>query len=271
MTSRNWLCTNWNLEEKISPIEKIDMTKIKYFVGQLEEGKKKKGQHFQFYLVLHKPNRLSYVKKMFPSAHIEKRKGSHEQAKAYCTKEEGRVSGPYEYGTAPPGQGSRTRLVTIKEQIDNGATAKDIAEDHFGHWVKYNRSFDKYIMMKRPARNEMTIGHYIYGDAGIGKSTLVKERFPDAEYIQYDGKYFSDYNGGDTIIFDDVDMQKFDRATLLQLCNHTPYDIRCMGKYVPFNAKVVVFVQNTLDTRFVHDTAISRRYAIENLGSERLF
>lgn len=277
MTSRNWFATNHILDEKISSEKDLPMDKIKYLVGQLEVGEKSGKHHYQFYFVLHKPQRLSYVKKIFPGAHLERRKGSHSKAKIYCTKEftktgfKTRIEGPWEHGSEPPGSGKRTDLVTIKTAIDDGASSADIANDYFGTWVRYNKSFEKYIEIRRPARVEMTKGIFYHGSAGIGKSYLVKEKFPDAEYIMYDGKYFSDYSGGETVVFDDCSLNLFKRHTLLQLVNHTPYKLRCMGKYVQFNAKSVIFISNYLDQRFINDDAIARRYDVINLGCARLY
>lgn len=287
--STGWILTNWftTRDDMYSPEFWKKFPKIKYAVGQLEVGKtmggpRKDGLHYQVYIVLTRSQRITALIKMFkdhPDINFEIRRGTHAQAKKYVTKVydyddpefKTQVKAPFEFGKEPKGRGYRTDLVSIKRKIDDGASLVQVADENFATWCRYHRSFDKYVALKRPRREEMTKGYFYYGEAGIGKSTFIKKKFPDAEYIQYDGRYFSDYNGADTIIFDDCDLDKFTRSTLLQLVNHTPYKLRCMGKYVPFNAKVVIFVANSLDSRFLHDVAVNRRFEIINLGSEKMY
>ena len=58
--------------------------------------------------------RLSGVKELTgTAAHWEPRRGTHQQAAAYCSKEETRIDGPWEVGT-PPVQGKRKRFTRSK-------------------------------------------------------------------------------------------------------------------------------------------------------------
>lgn len=65
--------------------------------------------HYQGFLELLSPMRYSGIKSILKceSAHLEKRKGTPQQAWEYCAKEESRVDGPWQYGEPPKGQGHR--------------------------------------------------------------------------------------------------------------------------------------------------------------------
>ena len=95
--------------------------------------------HLQGYATLVSQMRFNKVKNLFPRCHIETRKGSHKQASDYCKKDGDFV----EKGT-PPSSGKRTDLDDVKQMLDNGATEKEIADAHFGSWVRYNKSFKAY-------------------------------------------------------------------------------------------------------------------------------
>lgn len=280
--SRNWMVTIPNPSEKGYPLdeeyfkklEKVE--KIKYAVGQLELSNETKLLHWQLYVVLIKPQRLSCLRKLFPKSHLEVRKGSHKQAVEYCTKSDTRQAGPYSMGEEPKGQGHRSELDIIRAKIEDRITEgnfneKELADEHFSSWCRYERSFRRYASLSRPARTEYTKGYYYYGRSGIGKSTLLRNKFPKACYMQYDGKYFSAYGGEETVIFDDCNMEHFSRAILLKLCNHIPYKLRCLGEFREFTAKTVVFIQNELPSIFYLDEAVKNRYEVIDLGNKKLF
>lgn len=66
--------------------------------------------HYQGFLELVSPMRFNAIKGILrcDSAHLEKRKGTPQQAWDYCTKEDTREDGPWEYGEGrPKGQGTR--------------------------------------------------------------------------------------------------------------------------------------------------------------------
>lgn len=107
--------------------------------------------HLQGYVELTKKTTLAAMKRWLPSAHFEARKGTPEQAREYCRKEESRVLGPWERGTFGTQQGKRNDLDAVKEAIRNGASRKQLLEDHTEVVAKYPRFIDEY---QRAVREE---------------------------------------------------------------------------------------------------------------------
>ena len=72
---------------------------VKFICGQLERGEQEGRLHLQYMVQLERSRRLSHLRTAICNrSHWEPVYGSNLQAKAYCTKEATRVSGPWEYG-----------------------------------------------------------------------------------------------------------------------------------------------------------------------------
>ena len=95
---RDWVFTLNNPDPKtMKPI--LDSEKVRYLAYQLEmstTGTK----HLQGYVEFFESENFKDVLKLFNGRdfHIEKRRGSREQARDYCIKEESRIRGPWIVG-----------------------------------------------------------------------------------------------------------------------------------------------------------------------------
>lgn len=80
---------------------------IRYVCWQLERAPDTGRLHLQGYVEFFKPQRLRAAQQALraPTAHLEKRRGTRDQARDYCRKEESRVQGPWEAGKWIGGQG----------------------------------------------------------------------------------------------------------------------------------------------------------------------
>ena len=83
MASRGWMFTINNPQEEDIPT--LEWKNAEYIVYQKEVGENGT-EHFQGYLYLKCVARLSALKKLNSRAHWEQRRGSHDQARAYCIK-----------------------------------------------------------------------------------------------------------------------------------------------------------------------------------------
>lgn len=107
----NWVFTiNNPTQEELNNIDGlVAENKAKYVVYQIERGQQGT-LHAQGYVQLVNKKRLRQVKEIVGRrAHVEDAKGNPVQNRVYCTKEQGRERGPFEFGSMS-GQGKRKDL-----------------------------------------------------------------------------------------------------------------------------------------------------------------
>jgi len=225
--------------------------------------------HFQGYLELKQAQRLTWLKKALPRAHLEKRKGSRSQAVLYCLKDyqsppereaiviDGVPIGqnPVIYGfdggaddlikSLPEKKASvKERLDAIRLLIKEGVPETEIAEKHFDLWCRYSRSFRQYKALIDPPRTEATEVIVIQGPTGTGKSKWALDNFPGA-YWKQRSQWWDGYEGQETVILDEFyGWLPFD--LLLRLCDRYPLLVESKGGQINMSAKRIVITTNAV-------------------------
>lgn len=137
--ARAWMFT---LNNPAFPLAELPVHPLeRYLVAQLEVGANGT-PHFQGYVEFSQPVRFRALLEWLPGAHFEKRGGTREQAREYCTKEETRDPNPdsvLERGDwGRGGQGKRTDLADACDVlVKRGLRA--VAEEHPTAFVKFSR------------------------------------------------------------------------------------------------------------------------------------
>lgn len=222
---------------------------VEYAIWQLEIGKEGT-EHLQGYIEMSKSCRWSVFKNILQGAHFEKRRGTRDQARSYCKKEDTRKEGPWEYGVwSEKSQGKRNDLEEVKRKIDSGASEMDIAEEHFNEWAKYYKAFREYKKIKTAQRNWPMEVELIYGPPGVGKSKLAMEENPKAYWKAPQSKWFDGYEGEEVVILDDF-RHDFTWTVLLRLLDRYPMLVECKGGHLQFVAKKIVITTNLLPTQW---------------------
>lgn len=245
---RAWVFTLNNPSETLLKREGMDdalalpSAAIRYGIWQVERGESGT-THLQGYLEFSKPVRLSHCRKVIPGAHFESRRGTRDQAIAYCEKEDTRIDGPFEHGRRDTGgQGKRSDLIAVKEAIDAGATEKDIANEHFSTWCRNYRAFERYRHLTSTQRDWKTIVELRYGTPGTGKSRTAMDLYPGA-YWKPRGLWWDGYEGQEVVILDEF----FGWLTwdaLLKICDRYPLNVETKGGTVAFTARRLVITTN---------------------------
>lgn len=155
--------------------------------------------HLQGYAELDKQYAFNTVKAMIPTAHIEKRRGTAQQAADYCKKdgdfqETGTISNP----------GKRTDIAAVYELVKERKTDVEIGESNPTVYMKYYRAVDRVRLNYARQDNKfqpvkVTV---LVGPAGTGKTKLAYAEDPDL-YDMTDHNWFDGYAGQKTVLIDD--------------------------------------------------------------------
>lgn len=214
-----------------------------YMVWQTEEGEEGT-RHIQGYVEFTQTRRLSFVKRILGGrAHLERRRGTRDQARTYCMKGESRVDGPFEFGTwRSGGPGRRCDLQEIRERIDAGAAEMELWENHFNTMVRNYRAVREYRHLKSTERDSPPVVHVLYGDTGTGKSRWAQDTFPNAYWKSQDA-WWDGYDGQECVIFDEFyGWIKF--SVLLRICDRYPLRLERKCGFINFTSKTLIFTSN---------------------------
>ena len=234
MASRGWMFTINNPQEEDIPT--LEWKNAKYIVYQKEVGENGT-EHFQGYLYLKCVARLSALKKLNSRAHWEQRRGSHDQARAYCIKEDSRVDGPWELGVEPK-QGKRNDIHEMVQACrDLKKPLIEIVEEHPVAYVKYHKAVDKIRAMCIPERSWETEVFWFYGPTGTGKSRLAFEMCENPYVKPMGTKWFDGYLGQEDVIFDDLRGDTFKMHELLRLFDRYQMQVEYKGGMVQWCPK----------------------------------
>lgn len=223
---------------------------VTYCIFQLEECGETKKEHYQGYVEFSSPQRSNAVKRLMGAdwVHLEKRRGSSEQCREYCSKTESRIAGPWIWGTISGGRGKRTDLLVIQERIQEGATEKEIADEFFGPWCRYYKAIGRYITLCTLPRTWDTEVFIHWGDSGTGKTRKC--------YADYDAKdvyplprgnngnvWFDGYTGQSVVLLDDF-YGWLPLSLLLKMGDRHPLWVSVKGTMVQFLPRVLYITSN---------------------------
>lgn len=189
--------------------------------------------HFQGYIEMPKSVRFTHFG--MHGAHFEKAHGSAEECKKYCSKEETRVDGPYEFGTISRGQGSRADIIALRDAVKVGKTKREIFEDDSltVAATKFSRGMeDMFQAFATPVSRENIRVVFHYGPPGTGKTFCCHH--PDAYY--FDGNsngFWNGYKGQDTLILDEFSGRTLPPLELQRVCDMYPLMINVKGGSMP--------------------------------------
>lgn len=173
-------------------------------------------------------------------------RGSHGENFDYSEKE-GREF--LVFGNPSLGQGSRSDLIVIKDDIVSGRISVDeiVLQDPMT-FHQYGRTLQKIedIALRKRFREWMTLGTWCHGSTGVGKSHLAFTNYnPETHYLWKNDKGWQDgYTGQPIVIINDF-RGEIPYNDLLQLVDKWPYTLPRRGREpVPFLARHVIITSS---------------------------
>ncbi|AIF76278.1 Rep, partial [Bat circovirus] len=224
-------------------VKELNLHDYDYFTFQLEQGENGT-KHLQGYIEFRTRRKLDTIKKLNGRIHWERRNGTRSQAIAYCNKDDTRLLGPFMGGELPKSdQGRRSDLETIREKLNGRKPLKEIADDHFGDFVRYHRGFREYkILCGLSQRTWKTHVVVLTGKTGIGKSRYCQEHYPNA-FWKRKGEWWDGYDGHESVIIDEF-YGWLPIDTMLRIMDRYPLMVDTKGGAVNFEAKTICITSN---------------------------
>jgi len=214
---------------------------LKYLVFQFEIGENGT-HHVQGYAYAKDAKSLASWKTLIsPRSHIERARGTPEQCRDYCTKEETRQPGtePFIWGELPE-QGKRTDLDGVFALIKEGKSESEILEADPTSFIKYTNGIKRAMVLHAPLRSWKTTVFWWHGSTGSGKSREAFERFPEAYWKPPASKWWDGYDGQQTVIIDDYRRDLCTFGELLRLFDRYPFYVETKGGTRSFVARQIV-------------------------------
>jgi hypothetical protein len=265
---QDWLFTSFDLGWQ--PPEDV-LQHVQYLIYQRERCPTTGREHFQGFVIFKKRRVLSMAKTLLnlPTAHFEPRMGSREEARNYCRKHETRVEGPWEFGRFPdslgsePGCGSHfssnnnndggsapsaQKWLRLRSMIAGGAKFSQLFEFDPKFVMTHLKGVYELFKFFSPPRMEMTVGIWIYGASGVGKSTFAADfgrKFNGSIFWKAPGcKWFDGYGGETVCVLDDYRPapadEGFDFPFLLRLVDRYPLKVEVKHGMVEFTSRYVI-------------------------------
>lgn len=234
---RNAILTINNFtEEDVTTLNTSD--KILFATWQFEKGASGT-PHIQGYVEFATRIRLAGVKKLFPRAHIEARKGTQEEAIAYCNKADTRTDGPWTRGN-PKQQGQRNDLEQVAADLASGHSVKEIAQNHPGAYLKYHAGIKSMWGLQFVERTTKPTVHWLYGPTGAGKTLWALQQEGTLYPKIMASKWWDGYHQQDIVLLDDIRRSHFPFDFLLRLLDWCPIKVEYKGGVMDFNSKVII-------------------------------
>jgi len=241
---RCWVFTlnNYTDAEEKCIIDSVEKGTLVYFVYGREVGESGT-PHLQGYCEFPKKVRFSTVKSLLPRAYIAKAKAKDSKTSInYCKKDGDWI----EKGTCIK-KGQRTDLETIRSLIVDGAPERDIADEFFGQWCRYRKSFSTYRGLVAGPRKWKSFVHVLWGKTGTGKTRIVHDLYGSENIWTYREKgWFDGYVGQPVALFDDFRGEEDGIAPglFLRLLDRYPMHVGTKGSFTNWNPRKIYITSN---------------------------
>lgn len=244
---RRWFFTINNPQEADDPAQ-WDRSHITFCHWQKEQGESGT-PHYQGLVVLDNNISLSALKAKYCSrGHFQVLK-SVEAGVKYCSKEEGRLAGPFSFGSKP-NPGARTDVRALYNAAVERKRVEDMDDNELLALAKYPRFFAQVQSCMPPPKRQSDETFYcvlLYGETGTGKTRFVQDAFRLGIDLYSNpvtsGLWFDGYRGEDAVLIDDF-AGEFPLAQALRLFDRYPIQIPVKGGFTWYRPKYIFITTN---------------------------
>ena len=209
--------------------------------------------HLQGYVEFKDKVGFDKVHSMLLNGHIEARKGSAQQASAYCMKD-----GQFDQWGKLSKQGARTDIELVADMVVGKASTYLIASEFPVQFIKYHKGISALMSALIQPRSTVPTVHVYYGITGSGKSYHARKWLPNA-YVWHpqQGSWFDGYQGEEEVIFEEFRGQ-LPFGMLLSLLDRYCCKIQYKGGVCEFAATKIAFTSPKPFTEWYYDDGNDR-------------
>lgn len=206
-----------------------------FLVFQHEVGTTTGTPHFQGHASFKKQLRRSALSKLLVRASWFLARNVNASI-LYAEKEDTRTAGPWYHGTRPSRtQGRRSDIDALVAAAKQQPLYKDFARAFPQHVLRSRHGLRAVHMLYVEKRQQDAVVNLIFGPPGTGKSKYVGTLCPDAYKHPPGSKWFTTYEGQDTVIMDEFE-GTMPLRTLLTLWDAKPPTQETKGGHVDVTA-----------------------------------
>lgn len=238
MAHRDWCFTAWEQPQ-------YDSDKMRYMIIGEEICPSTGKEHIQGFVIFHRQNRLKMTKTLLKcgdGVHLEPRRGTREQARNYCMKDEHYT----EYGMFE----AFTKEQLFKQPINY------LKENYPEFYCRYYKGLERLQDKGDKWRNIQVI--WIWGKSGTGKTRCVME-LNDVFKLDPPYKWFDGYEGESIILIDDYKEGQIERGYLLNLLDGYRMRLETKGSHTWAKWTCVYITSNYAPPE---DNALKRRLTV---------
>ena len=274
MANRYWTFTlnNYTEEDEAKLLQLGNTETVRYLVYGREIARTTLTPHLQGFVIFKSNKRLNGVKQFFDNGriHLDARyaNSTNQQAADYCKKEGDFV----EIGTLSK-QGHRSDLDVVSDKLKEGASLKQIFEEHGSTYIRNYRGIaNAQALLSADYTPISTCGLWYVGEPGTGKSRKAREENPNA-YLKQQNKWWDGYTNEKVVIWDDLDKGAVGLGHHLKLwTDRYPVTAEIKGGSVKLQHDILIVTSNyTIDQLWGDDPemckALKRRFIVTRFPS----
>lgn len=223
----------------------------KYLVFGYEVAPTTGTPHLQGYISWDNPRSLDKFKSdVSEKLHIEKVRGSPQQASDYCKYEDypdNHKPNKYEEFGELPRQGERTDWRVALNQIKDGVPVEEVIENQ-PQLLPCIRAVERFKSLTlKPLQRDVEV-IVLWGEAGSGKTSYVYNNYAFGDVFakppeKQSGTYFDGYSGQKVLLLDDF-YGGIKHCELLRVLDRWPYSAPISGGFVWAQWETVIITSN---------------------------
>lgn len=214
-----------------------------FVAGQFEIAPNTQRLHWQGYVALDRSMRWRQAQQLvMAGCHIERRRGSHQEALDYVTKDETRAPGhqPVVIDRRRP-EGAAGTWALIRDAVQGGVSDADLLRDFPGHFARCHNGINAMRQVVVPPRNSPPTVLWLCGPTGCGKTRLCRALSQGhTAYWKTPDQWWPGYSQQEVIIMDEISPDWMPLRTLLRVTDRYPLTVQVKGGHCQVNSPVIL-------------------------------